>query len=130
MYKRLGKKQMTYKAFRVKLVSERLAAKHLPKPQLTVARKAQSLDGKLHLMGRDVKMHCCHVCYKKKQRKETVYFCKTCAENPVLHPDTSASRFTINWMTIAKKTKVFITDLYSLRAFSLTIFVVFFNSLK
>lgn len=86
---------MSHKQFRLRLVEDlvrdyvqqtRNFARRRPgRPQTDIQR----LNGKLHVMGKAPKgSFRCHVCTKKKVRKETVYFCKTCDEKPYLHPET------------------------------------------
>lgn len=50
----------------------------------------QRLDGRLHVLAKIEKgSRRCHIYSKNKLRKETVWYCKNCAEAPFLHPDLS-----------------------------------------
>lgn len=90
-----GKKPMTHRKFRMSLVKSLVAEK------VTIARpKAkkrgrpaegppqQRLDGRQHFMDRREKGSSkCVVCTKSGLRREKIYYCKTCAAQPPLHPD-------------------------------------------
>lgn len=85
---------MKHKEFREKLIEELVTEKvnqnliGRKRPgRPPIEPKSKRLDGKLHLMGKAARGNRCVVCYKKKIRKETVYFCKTCPEQPTLHPE-------------------------------------------
>lgn len=95
LQKTFNKKPMTHREFRTTLVKRLVAEKvAVDRPK---ARKRgrpaqgppnQRLDGKPHFMDRKEKgSKKCVVCASHGLRKETIYFCKTCAATPALHPD-------------------------------------------
>ena len=53
----------------------------------------QWLDRKQHFMGRTSSDGDCIVCSGQGRRHRTIYFCKTCSNNPFLCPDTSFERY-------------------------------------
>ena len=57
----------------------------------------QRLDRKQHFLGKAPTDRDCVVCSKREpksgKRHRTVYFCNTCTDHPVLHPDTCFHRY-------------------------------------
>lgn len=97
LYKQIQEKHnskpLTHKAFRHELVKSLVGEKVASRP---IARKrgrpAQGpLDERLngrHFLSRQLKgSRKCTVCKKNGLKKETIYYCKTCAISPPLHPD-------------------------------------------
>lgn len=87
-----NKKPMKHADFRYSLIKELVAEKTAEPTPRKRGRQPngppeQRLDGKQHFMGRKQKAVRCVVCSKKGQRRETIYYCKTCHSNPSLHPD-------------------------------------------
>lgn len=85
-------KPLSHADFRYSLIDNLVAEKISEPKQRKRGRQPQGppqqrLDGKQHFMGRKPKAVRCVVCAKKGVRRETIYFCKTCDENPSLHPD-------------------------------------------
>lgn len=90
-----NKTPMSHKQFRLSLIEDLVRVQVTSTVQHEKRRRGrpkenvfQRLDGRLHLLGKREKgSRKCLVCTKKKLRKETVYFCKTCPDQPFLHPD-------------------------------------------
>lgn len=84
---------LTHFAYRKSLVRELVKEKVAQRPKSTRKRgrpaqgpPEERLHGR-HFMQRRPRSTRCIVCHKKGLRKETVYFCKTCTDQPNLHPE-------------------------------------------
>lgn len=91
--KKGGLKPMSHVDFRrslvLDLVSERIAQKpNKRRPGRPAQRpEEERLTGRHFLKQREKKWNRCVVCKKKGLRRETTYVCKTCPNEPPLHPD-------------------------------------------
>lgn len=89
-----GKKPLVHLDFRKSLVESLVAEKIATRPTCKRGRPAQGppeqrLNGSQHFMDKreNGKRTRCVVCFKRGERKETVYFCKSCVTKPGLHPE-------------------------------------------
>lgn len=88
------KKPLTHKQFRQRLVLP-LVQDRMTSRNLDIKRPGRPIQGPpderltgRHFMKRREKgKGRCVVCLKNGERKETIYFCNTCARKPYLHPD-------------------------------------------
>lgn len=86
---------LTHKQFRLSMIEDLVVdhmmiavAEEKRKPGRPRQNIHQRLDGRLHLLAKYEKgSRRCKVCLKMKLRKETIYYCKTCQDEPFLHPD-------------------------------------------
>lgn len=88
------KNPITHKSFRKSLVrslvKEKIASRGIGRKRRGRPHQGPSeerLSKKQHFMGKKPRALRCVVCSKKKLRKETVYYCKTCSNQPSLHPE-------------------------------------------
>lgn len=86
-----GQKAMNHAEFRLSLIEDLVAERMALRRKRKRGRKPQGppeerLMGR-HFLSKKQKGTRCVVCIKKGQRKDTIYFCKTCVSTPSLHPD-------------------------------------------
>lgn len=96
------KPHLTFCRSLVESLATRWLASAPPRPRLGRPRKRshpddnpERLNGHLHVLGKLEKQRDCVVCSKQGSgvRYRTFYFCKTCGENPVLHPQPCFERY-------------------------------------
>lgn len=101
--RKADRKQFTHKKFRKQLI-EKLVEPKIMKENLSQSHRTDpTLPKGMHFMERAKKGKRCVSCYKKGLRRETIYFCSSCANKPFLHPDKCFEMFhTDDWDVTGK----------------------------